>query len=121
MAYLLLWSSIERYCSFVFGPSLDPGEKIKGLDSDQPFCDALKTVSREDKVYDTRDPKVLYKLNSENPSHSRKYYYQIRNNLSHRGKGAWKDGEKVRLSLIELYKVFLDVLIVRGLTKIEPI
>lgn len=112
MAYLLLWTSIERYTSLSYGPSLDPMQKIKFFGEDPAFKTALKKVLiRTDKVYDSRNPENYEKLDPDNPSSSAKYYYQIRNNLSNRGKGAWKDGEKVRESLLELLEIFRTILI----------
>lgn len=37
MAYLLLWSAIERFSSFAYGPSLNPEQKVKALNNDPHF------------------------------------------------------------------------------------
>jgi len=49
-------------------------------------------------------------LEPHDPSSAVLYYYQVRNNLSHRGKGAWVDGEIIRASLQELKAIFDAVL-----------
>jgi len=107
MAYLLLWSSIERYCSLRYGASLDPMKKVKLLGEEPVFGTSLReVVSRKDRVYDSRDPSDHTILDPQKPGPSALYYYQVRSNLSHRGKGAWKDGEIVRQSLNELLEIF---------------
>ena len=111
MAYLLLWTSIERYCSLAFGPALMPMAKVHCFGKDPAFRESLANiVSRTDVVYDSRDPEKSESLDPSNGPDSVLYYYQVRSNLSHRGKAAWKDGELLRNSLRELTEVFADVL-----------
>lgn len=110
MAYLLLWAAIERYCSFAFGPVTNPSKKIMSLANDKVFKDTLKEkLDRNETIYDTRNLKK-YTLDKNDSEGSLKYYYQLRNNLSHRGKAAFRDGEIVRLSLCELVDIFRIVL-----------
>ena len=110
MGYLLLWTAIERYCALSYGPNLDPMEKVRMLGHDPTFIRALTRVSRNERVFDSRDPGDRAILDPQQPSSSAKYYYLVRNNLSHRGKGAWKDGEIIRQSLLELLDIFQIVL-----------
>jgi hypothetical protein len=111
MAYLLLWSAVERYCALAHGPTLEPLRKIDALGADSAFREQLaRVVKRTDRVYDSRSPDAHADLKPSNPSSSARYYYQVRSNLSHRGKGAWRDGEIVRQSLIELFTIFSAVL-----------
>jgi hypothetical protein len=63
-------------------------------------------VLRQDEVLDARDPKEKYTLTSGDPKGCLLYYRQIRNNLSHGGKSACRDGEKVRMALGELLPLF---------------
>ena len=107
MAYLLLWSAIERFCSLAYGPSLDPEEKVRRMEADDRIVTLFtEFVDRQDEVLDARDPKEKYRLSSEDPKACLLYYRQIRNNLSHRGKSAYRDGEKVRMALAELLPLF---------------
>lgn len=107
MAYLLLWAGIERYTALSYGPGLDPSARLKQFGDDSRFKEALAhTVERGDKVFDARDPTAAFHLDPARPASSSKYFYQVRSNLSHRGKGAWSDGEKVRLALVDLLQVF---------------
>lgn len=111
MAYLFLWTVIERYTALSYGPTLDPMKKVIHLGEDPAFARAVKqTVTRVDKVYDSRNPKNREKLDPDEAISSAKYYYAVRSNLSHRGKGAWKDGEIIRRSLGELQAIMSLVL-----------
>jgi hypothetical protein len=112
MAYLLLWSAIERFSSFAYSPRLDPMERIMRMSKDSRFVVALQGNITESgrAVSDSRDPGVVYRLEPSVPLASVNYYYQVRSNLCHRGKGAWSDGETVRKSLIELLAIFKDML-----------
>ncbi len=118
-AYLLLWSAMERFCSFAYGPALEPMKKIRALDCDPRFRAAFKEhVKEQKKVFDSRNPKTKIVVdpaqvnleNSKCPCRAAEFYYQVRNNLSHRGKGAWQDGEMVRQSLHELLAIFRSML-----------
>ncbi len=40
MAYLFLWTVIERYTALAYGPALEPGEKVKYLGEDPAFARA---------------------------------------------------------------------------------
>jgi hypothetical protein len=114
MAYLLLWSAIERYAALAYGPNLKPMQKLRAISEDAFFAEALRGLNdRTDEVFDSRDPKSSYKLDVKNPWSSANYYYQVRSNMSHRGKGAWRDGEVVRQSLTGLLEIF-EVMLARS-------
>lgn len=112
MSYLLLWSIIERYSAFAFGPALSPEAKIKALGSDPGFISALRIHAPDEarSVSDSRDPGQRVQLDAGYPRKAAEHFYQVRNNLSHRGKGAWTDGEIVRRSLIDLVAIFREML-----------
>ena len=107
MAYLLLWSAVERFCSLAYGPARNPMSKLQKMAQDRRIAEVIRAqVVRSDEVLDVRDPTKRYYLDGAHPEECIFYYYQVRNNLSHRGKGAWRDGEKVRLALKELLEIF---------------
>jgi hypothetical protein len=112
MAYLLLWSAIERFTAFAYGPALGPVARVDRLGEDQRFAASLRRCvpERGGSVTDTRDPGKKYTLDPTKPGSSADYYYQVRSNLSHRGKAAFRDGEIVRKSLKELLAIFEDML-----------
>lgn len=112
MAYLLLWSSIERYTSLRYHFGKNVTNKVNNLATENAFVIALKKhVLERRTVFSTSNPaddKEI--LSSENPQKSLDYYYQIRSNITHRGKGVHKDFDMVYKSLDELLKIFTDVL-----------
>lgn len=113
MAYLLLWSVLERFSALAIGPAVNPNKRISELGRLEPVLDAVKALgSPIRKVFDSRKPNAKpYVLDvREKPEKAMSYYYAIRSNLSHRGKGAWRDAETVRESLIELLAVMTAVL-----------
>jgi hypothetical protein len=117
MLYLLLWSAIERFCSLAYGPALNPHKRIMKMANDPKFAEALAheiDLAQEGAinrfVVDSRDPEDRSRLSADNPKSACEYYYQVRSNLCHRGKGAFKDGETVRRSLCELFTIFSRML-----------
>lgn len=116
MAYLLLWTSIERYVSLRYGlrgphGKISTTKKVHKIAEEDGFREGLSSIDRsESKIYRADKPKGKEKLDPSDPQSSIKYYYQIRNNLSHRGKTAVVDFEKLQKSLRELYNIFRVVL-----------
>lgn len=103
MAYLLLWSILERLSALCFGPARDPIKRVNLLYELHGMRELIgKHVQREDAVSDSRNPKTVYKLDKANPKKCFDYYYQVRSNLSHRGKAVHSEVEKVTESLSEL-------------------
>lgn len=106
MAYLLLWSILERYASLCFGPTLDPEDKVGDLGGTQEFSKAFKSVEIGTRtVTDARNPGSELSLDPRDSRRSLVYYRQVRHNLVHRGKSAWNDGETLRRSLSELGQI----------------
>jgi hypothetical protein len=115
MAYLLLWSALERYLSLVYGPTLDPNNKLSKLGSDAAFARHLGTIGGHGRrVYESRSRESAV-LDVANPKRAAEYFYVIRSNLSHRGKGAWGEAEMVREALRDLSAVFRRMLAESGI------
>ncbi len=113
MAYLLLWSAIERYCAHAYGENPNLPSITDKIIEDPLFIAVLEKVLADTKeriVYDSRDINTNFTLNKHDPKESISYYWAIRNNATHNAKGSWNDGEIVRSSLRELYKIFQIVL-----------
>ena len=114
MAYLLLWSSIERYVSlrYHFGGKVKP--KVDQLQNEPAFADSLKIYVRQDrigdKVYRADRPNQKEVLAPESPGKDIDYYHQIRSNIIHRGKAAIKDHNRILHSRDELTHIFKRVL-----------
>lgn len=103
MAYLLLWSILERLSALCFGPGKDPMKRIHRLYELKGMPNAVRiNIDRFDKVSDSRNPRHTYKLDANNAKSSFSYYYQVRSNLIHRGKAVFNEFEKVHSSLKEL-------------------
>lgn len=108
MAYLLLWSAIERYVTFRY--CLDK-KKIKKLAGEKAFYESLQEVVSEPRIIHRADkPQERKKLDPSNPTESIEYYYTVRSNITHRGKAAEGDFKILKNSLTELLKIFKNVL-----------
>lgn len=106
MAYLLLWSILERLSALCFGPAHDPMQRVKRLHQLSGMDGLVSTyVCRQDRVSDSRDPRDTYQLDASNPKKCFEYYYQVRSNLSHRGKAVHNEVDKVVKSLSELASI----------------
>lgn len=111
MAYLLLWSAIERYVSLRYHLGDKAAEKVKNLAHEAAFRETLKEVVKEPRnLFRADDPGSGYVLSGAAPDKSLLYYYQVRNNIVHRGKSSPHDHERLRLSLEELLVIFRAVL-----------
>jgi len=111
MAYLLLWSSIERYVSLRYHLGGKATEKIAHLAGESAFAESLrKNVKGRREVYRADRPGKKEVLDPESPAKSVAYYYQVRSNITHRGKGAVRDYDILRDSLTELLPIFHEVL-----------
>lgn len=120
MGYFLLWSALERYISLSWGKAIPPShdkkkkrfaEEDKGFERglretfDGQIPDVYRELSRSDYPESTRE------LDLEQNNEVVRYFYQVRNNLTHRGKGKpTADGELLRQSFHDLYCIFVTVL-----------
>lgn len=110
MAYSLLWSAIERYVSLKYSLAENPMKNIIRISEENEFKESLnRNVGEKMYIYNSKnlDREVL---DSCFPEKSIKYYYQVRSNSLHRGKAIYRDFDTVRSSLIELLKIFEDLL-----------
>lgn len=113
-AYLLLWSIVERYTAFRFGPAIEPGQRVAQLNKDAAFRAAVMASGAEpDVVIDCRDPETRHRLAADGGGAAR-YFYQVRSNLSHRGKSAFRDARLVYKAVTEL-KAAMQILLDRQL------
>lgn len=111
MAYLLLWSAIERYVSLRYSLGDAVMAKIRNLASEPAFRDGLAKMQPKCRdVYRADKPAERIRLDANDPLACVEYYYQVRSNLVHRGKAVLADHERVKLSLEELACIFPQVL-----------
>jgi hypothetical protein len=101
MAYLFLWSIIERFMALRYGPHLEAGIKIKKFGADPTWQSAIKRLSPTaiapiaTPVVDSRTPTRTFSLDVKKPLGTLQFFYQFRCNLTHRGKAAMS--EAIRL------------------------
>lgn len=91
MNYMFLWTIIERFTFLRYSLGGSVTSRNKSLANNEHFILGLeKYVSNERKVFSA---KTLghETLSSKKPEKSIVYYYQVRNNLTHRGKGISQD------------------------------
>ncbi|MEP6754858.1 MAG: hypothetical protein ABJA67_05110 [Chthonomonadales bacterium] len=110
MAYILLWSAVERYAGLKYHLGKEATEKVYRIAGEKCFQDALKkVVHNKREVYRTTDLDKCT-LDPDNPKKSIEYYYQVRSNSVHRGKAVSRDFETVKSSLTELLFIFKELL-----------
>jgi hypothetical protein len=110
-AYLLLWSAIERYLSLRYHLGQDVERKVKALGEEPAFRSALaEYVSVERSVFRADKPQERLRLTAGDAPKAVEYYYQVRCNITHRGKGVPRDHETLTRSLSELLAIFREVL-----------
>lgn len=113
MAYLLLWASIERYASLRYDLSKEKATaKVENLIYEVGFQKALQEVVKDEirTIYAADNPNDKYVLNASDTQNSFRYYYQMRSNITHRGKSVFGDFEKLRKSSAELLEIFRKVI-----------
>lgn len=111
MAYLLLWSSIERYVSLRYHLGDKVSEKVAQLAREPAFAAGLQQhVEGRREVYRADRPGEKEVLDPRAPDKAVRYYYQVRSNITHRGKGVVRDFELLKLSLAELLPIVREVL-----------
>jgi hypothetical protein len=111
MAYLLLWSAIERYVSLRYHLGDKVTEKVKQLATEVAFVDGLRQHAKQRReIYRADRPEQKVVLDPQSPEKALQYYYQIRSNITHRGKGVVQDHERILKSLSEVLSIFRGVL-----------
>ena len=110
MAYMLLWTSIERYTSLRYHLRKNVMAKIMSMADEKGFQDALqKYVTDEREVYSTDDDESK-KLSRRKPRKALQYYYQVRSTAVHRGKTQPYDAGILVKCIEELLQVFRKTL-----------
>ena len=111
MAYLLLWSSIERYVSLRFHLGDRVTDKVGRLAREPAFAEGLRRhVKNRRVVYRADRPGDKEVLEPGQPGKAVQYYYQVRSNITHRGKAVIRDYDLLKASLAELLPIFCEVL-----------
>lgn len=125
--YLLLITIIERLAFLYCGESFTTPEEKNGkiyyndrimkrittLGKSEQFLHSYKNLSGRGflhhvEVYDSRDANKS--LSTKRAKEALDTWYQVRSNLQHRGKSAWKDVKIVQDSLVSLANLMSDLL-----------
>lgn len=111
MKYMLLWTILERYSFLRYSLGGGPSRRIHLLAENQHFREALVLFVKDSRsVISSDDPDTKITLNISNAKKSIEYYYQVRCNITHRGKGVTKDHDTVEKSFEELFKITKHIL-----------
>jgi hypothetical protein len=111
MAYLLLWSSIERYVSLRYHLGDKVTEKVEALANEEAFIQGVSLIRTHDAaVYRSDRPTQKVATRGDEPLKRLRYYYQLRSNIAHRGKGVVTDHARVLAAARELLIIFRSVL-----------
>lgn len=107
MSYMLLWAAIERYTSLRYHLGTRTMAKIGRMAKEQGFRQALcKYATRQHTVYSTQGEEK--KLRADKPRDAIEYYYQVRCNVSHRGKAVMVDAELLEKCICEMLNIFRE-------------
>ena len=113
MAYLLLWTAIERFVTLRhnFRGTDEVMQKIMKLANNNTFQKKLMEIEAIHRdIYSTDNVEKKIKFEVRNPKLCLDYYYQVRCNITHRGKAAIADAKLVRQCLVELANLFKSVI-----------
>jgi len=107
MAYLLLWSAIERYASLRYHLGDKVFDKIKQLANEPGFVAAIQAIGAPQRSVQRADrPSASARFDPADPAQCIEYYYQLRSNVVHRGKAIPQDHDRIREALSELLPAF---------------
>lgn len=112
MAYLLLWSAIERYLSLRYHLGDRVSEKLNALATEPAFASAVAALAPDKRTVTRADrPRDKTALDVSSPKSAVAYYYQVRSNITHRGKGVSRDHDLLLKSATELLAIFRSMLV----------
>lgn len=112
MAYLLLWSCIERFVALRYNfRGKEVMVNVHKLANEPKFKELLLNSNGHHRVlYSSDSVEEKRKFDRNNPLSCIKYYYQLRSNITHRGKAAIQDIALVKDCLIELKDIFQKII-----------
>jgi len=106
MKYMLLWTILERFSFLRYSFGGGPSARNKLLAENIYFKEALSEFVNEERiVFSSEDPDNKTRLSMLNPKKSLDYYYQVRCNITHRGKAVTRDHDTVEKSFNELFEI----------------
>ncbi|MFV2103984.1 gamma-glutamylcyclotransferase [Micromonospora sp. LOL_024] len=118
-AHLLIWSAVERFAALMFGrqhTTTSRPLRLGKVDDWQELVQQAQIETEGRRVYDSRRPRNPINLGSGQRAWD--YWYQVRCNLAHRGKGGGRDMKIVRDAFVDVHDM-LRLLLVRYAPGIE--
>jgi hypothetical protein len=117
-AYLVLWSSIERYVSLRYGLGRNEQvlQRVRRLAEETQFEASLRATNpaakaKLRKLFRSDDPADSEKFDPlGRPEKAIDYLYQVRSNVTHRGKEEPLDWDLLHTATTEVLRIFRDVL-----------
>jgi hypothetical protein len=109
MAYMLLWTAIERFASLRYHLGADVMPKIKRMGQTPAFTDAVKKYVKERRSIVSTIGRDSTVLSPDKPEKAYSYYYQVRSNTVHRGKAIADDADILEKCITELTSIFEEV------------
>lgn len=122
MAYLLLWTSIERYLTLRYEPNLgtnqvDRYDVFDNFANTDKFSRGLEEVVDDEidgcRIHMSKNPEKTRELSKDDPKKAIRFYWTVRNNVAHRGKSAVHDYTILRQSSLDLVKIFEEYILHR--------
>lgn len=112
MTYMLLWTAIERYVTLRYSLGHEGiMEKIYNIAEEEAFLKGLSQSSKVHRtIYSSAHIRNKFVFDINKPRQCVKYYYQVRSNITHRGKASFADEALVRNVLKELAHIFKNML-----------
>ncbi len=110
MAYMLLWSSLERYASLKYHLGDSVTQKVYQLAQEEIFILGLNKYVKQTRTVFSASDLSKYTLDPDSPDKSIRYYYQVRSNVVHRGKTIIGDYRIVYNSCKELLSIFNEMI-----------
>lgn len=105
-AYMLLLTAIERYTSLRYHLGKKVMAKVRKMAAEPGFQEALLEIVQEERIVFSTSGTGRERLSRNHPEKSLRYYYQVRSNITHRGKALARDTELLEKCIDELVPIF---------------
>ena len=119
-ALLMAWSALERISAIKYSLKANPEQRISMIGQDGRFLKALATTEKAfgqshpfRPIQDTRSTRSNSKKTFlfSKPAHAIDYLYQIRNNISHRGKAGYESDMPIIVASLNILVLTIENLL----------
>ena len=107
---MLLFTAIERFVSqwISLNSKKSIMSKLNTFSATPEFAEAFEGKVNEERIVRDRSRNNV-RLDPASPKTAMKYYYQVRSTSAHTGKVGYRDYSILRVSTMELLKIFTQV------------